>query len=372
VIARSRRKSKTPSGKGAFTLIELLIVIVILGLLMALLVPSLRGVWKRYNMTRCQTNLSHIYQAFRLRAADEAMGAARAYAVAGWTTALLPYMENDISQLFCTETSEGEGSSMLRRPIAEFVEFRSKMSWAPYATYYTQLAPGPQMLKLSDTQWNTARSLGLFIWPTGQYILTNYPEYGTYVPDGQPHIYWLCMEDHPGSPADADFKDVMTRVTDNGDGTVTLECISGGTAYTDHLMDKETGEVLFLASSYNANFNFSLARTVTLDVGGVTAEPTSYGMNEYAIDKFTDGELVRRGVGGAGGKILIMDYSRIVASPNDYWTDEVFDPAQGGEPIFARHFGMANILFSDGSVRPERPADIDPIAPTAAMKWWMP
>ena len=372
-MARSRRKSKTPSGKGAFTLIELLVVIVILGLLMALLVPSLRGVWMRYNMTRCQSNLFHIYQAFRLRAADEAMGAKEAYAVAVWTTVLLPYLENDAGQFFCTETAEGDSTP--GRSITEFVEFRSKMSWAPYAMYYTQLAPGPQMLKLSDTQWNTARSLGLFVWPTGQYILTNYPEYGAYVPDGQPHIYWLCMEDHPGSPADADFKDVMTRVTyDKSAGTVKLECISGGTAYTDHLMDKETGEVLFLASSYNANFNFSPAKTVTLDVGGVTAEPTSYGMNEYAIDKFTaDGKLIRRGVGGAGGKILVLDYSRPVAYPDkDLWTDEVFNPDKSDVPRFARHFGMANVLFSDGSVRPERPADINPFAPTVAMKWWEP
>ncbi|MGB2615547.1 MAG: prepilin-type N-terminal cleavage/methylation domain-containing protein, partial [Phycisphaerae bacterium] len=95
-MARSRRK--------AFTLVELLVVIVILSLLMALLFPSLRGVWQRYNMTRCQSNLFHIYQAFRLRAADEAMGVKQAYAVAAWTTVLAPYLENDASQFKCTET----------------------------------------------------------------------------------------------------------------------------------------------------------------------------------------------------------------------------------------------------------------------------
>jgi len=354
-MARSRRK--------AFTLIELLVVIMILGLLMALLVPSLRGVWKRYNMTRCQTNLSHIYQAFRLRAADEAMGEARAYTVAGWTAMLLPYLENDTSQLYCTETSEGDVTPS--RPITEFVEFRVQ---AGGNTYYTQLDSGPLMLKLSVTQYDTARSMGL-LDEAEDNIDTRFPWLRTYEPDSNPYVYWLCMEDVGG---DQDFKDVMTRVTDTRDGWATLECISGTTGHTNDLMDKmvDPSEVIFNIPSNQ--MQFSPARTVQLNVGGAGAWATSYGMNEYAIDKITAGKLVRRGVGGAGGKILVMDYLHLEAKTTDLWADLFFDPAQSGVPIFARHFGMANILFSDGSVHPERPEDIDPIAPTAAMKWWMP
>jgi len=355
---RSRRK--------AFTLVELLIVIVILGLLVAMLVPSLRGVWDRYKMTRCQTNLSHIYQAFRLRAADEAMGVAQAYPVAAWTTALLPYLENDTGQFFCTETSEGEAT--LGRPITDLVEFRSVVGGS---TWTTQLEPGPYMLKLSDTQWNTARGMGLLSNAgSADHINTNHPEFNTYVPDGQPHIYWLCMEDIGG---DNDFKDVMTRVTDTRDGFVTLESISGTTNRTNTLMNKEVPGEEYYRTGGN-QWDFSPARTVRLDVGGLVAEATSYGMNEYAIDKVTSGKLIRRGVGGAGGKILVLDYSRYVAEPDkpDDWTNKVFDPDKRGVPNFARHFGQANILFSDGSVHPERPEDIDPIKATVANKWWMP
>jgi len=117
---------------------------------------------------------------------------------------------------------------------------------------------------------------------------------------------------------------------------------------------------------------FSTARTVNLQVGGSGAWATSYGMNEYAIDKITAGKLVRSGVGGAGGKILVMDYLRLEAKTTDLWAGSFFDPAQSGVPIFARHFGQANVLLSDGSVQPERPVDLDPIAPTAAKKWWEP
>jgi len=354
---RSRRKAKTPSrrdlrsGKGAFTLVELLVVIVILGLLMAMLIPSLRGVWQRYNMTRCQSNLFHIYQAFRLRAADEAMGVKEAYAVAAWKDELQRYLENDASQFVCTETSEGGATPS--RPITELVEFRVTFG---SNTYYTQLDSGPYMLKLSVTQYDTAVAQGL-LTEAADNVDTNYPWLRTYVPDGNP-VYWLCMEDHGG---DQDFKDVMTRVTDTRDGWVTVECISGTTGHTNSLMDKLTDPKAVLFNIPSSSTQFSPARTVKLNVGGAGAWASSYGMNENA-----------RAVGGAGGKILVMDYLRLEAKTTDLWADWFFDPAHSGVPLFARHFGQANILFSDGSVRPERPADLNPIAPTAAMKWWEP
>jgi len=370
-MARSRRKSKTPSGKGAFSLVELLVVIVILGLLVALLVPSLRGVWDRYNMTRCQTNLAHIYQAFRLRAADEAMGVKQAYAVAAWTAVLAPYLENDASQFKCMETSAAGATPP--RSITEFVEFRTHGPGG----YITQLEPGRYMLKLSVTQYDKAQSRGFLNNNDSANNIDTKPEgqeFTTYVPDGTPDIYWLCMEDYGG---DQDFKDVMTKVTYNErDGTVKLECISGTTGHTNQLMDKLTGKVLFNTGSNQ--WNPSPDRTKILDVGGVGMD-ASYGMNEYAIDKVNTGGNLIRGVGGAGGKILVMDYPRLEAKTTDIWTDKFFDPAKSGVPSFARHFGMANILFSDGSVHPERvntkdppPEDINPIAPTTAMKWWMP
>ena len=358
-MARSRRK--------AFTLVELLVVIVILSLLMAMLVPSLRGVWKRYNMTRCQSNLFHIYQAFRLRAADEAMGAEPAYPVGAWSSVLLPYLENDTGQLFCTETSEGEGSTTLRRPINELVEFKTHpRDLAP--DYFTQLVEGVYMLKLSDTQYRAIRAMN-DAYLKGEWNIRDKVDCN-FQPDGTPDVTWYCLEDHPldiGS-CDFNFSDVLAKVTYNRDDTNTIEmtCLIPR-GFTDWLRVKETDELTVIPMEQTTPI------TVTLQSGGgFDAAATSYGMNEYAIDKVMDGKLIRGGVGGAGGKILVMDYSRIVASPNDYWTDKVFDPAKSGVPLFARHFGQANVLFSDGSVQPERPDDLNPIAPTAAMKWWMP
>jgi len=257
-MARSRCKSKPPSrrdlrsGKGAFTLIELLMVIVILALLMALLVPSLRGVWARYNMTRCQTNLAHIYQAFRLRAADEATGAKDAYLVAGWTGELLPYLEHDTSQLKCMETSEGEETDY--PAFTDFVNVYTKADWGP--EWWRELIPGPFLLKVSDTQYKEAQSKGVFkTYVPGLDVPRDYPEYTTYVPDSNPHIYWLCMEDVP-SGGGGDYKDLMIKVTeDKDDKSVTLACVTGGTNCWNSLIDKETGEKRFTMKKGGPDFN---------------------------------------------------------------------------------------------------------------------
>ena len=365
-MARSRRKSKTPSDRGAFTLVELLVVIVILGLLMALLVPSLRGVWQRYYMTRCQTNLAHIYQAFRHRAAEEAMGAKEVYPVAAWSGMLLPYLENDASQFVCEATAEGDAAP--GRPIEELLDellfVRAEFGAESPSPWDMRFHEGPLCLKLSQTQIDNAIDL------YGNYFLTNNPGCKTFVPDNNPYIFWLAMEDHPQMNVNFDYCDLLTQVTDNRDGTVTLKCSSSGTSYSTRLIKRETGEILIQCGGKNIR----VFDPITLHVG-LTGEPTSYGMNEYAIDKVdTFGKLIRSGVGGAGGKILVMDYSRPVALPDDdkWATDWVFKSAQSGVPNFARHFGMANILFSDGSVHPERPEDIDPYIETFKMKWWEP
>jgi len=343
-MARTRRKSKTPSrrdlrsGKGAFTLVELLVVIVILGLLMAMLIPSLRGVWQRYNMTRCQSNLFHIYQAFRLRAADEAMGVGKAFRVVEWDGVLLPYLENDTSQYRCPEG--GETNTGI--PIEDAVGVRV---YGSVVDNIMLLQPGPWVAKLSVTQWNDAgiRDRKLYDVPP-------------YAPDGNPDYYFIMEDWHDVTKTDYDY-DISIKVTENNDGTTTLVFKQHGTGASYQVLNLQDGTVLMT----KAEMDGGAQGTITLNT--IRPGQTDYGMNEYARD-----------VGGAGGKILVLDYLCYVASPDkpDDWTDKVFDPAKSGVPIFARHFGQANVLFSDGSVQPKRPADINPFAPTTAMKWWRP
>lgn len=102
----------------AFTLVELLVVIVILGLLFALLLPSLQGVWKTFKRTQCATNLNRIGQAYGMRVSDERLGRVGSLRVYGWPGFLLPYLENNADTLICPEDED----PMSALPIEEMLQ----------------------------------------------------------------------------------------------------------------------------------------------------------------------------------------------------------------------------------------------------------
>ena len=83
-------------------------------------------------------------------------------------------------------------------------------------------------------------------------------------------------------------------------------------------------------------------------------------------------EHVRPRPQGRGGKVLALDYCKALAKTTDDWTDKNFDADADETPNFARHTGQANVLFSDGSVQPFAPYEIDPISPLTAHTWWEP
>jgi len=91
-----------PTRSSAFTLVELLVVIVILSLLMALLMPVARSALRTYNLTRCQLNLRHIYEAHCTWRADQ--GGTTFATGPDWVDTVLPYMEGRNEVLRCPES----------------------------------------------------------------------------------------------------------------------------------------------------------------------------------------------------------------------------------------------------------------------------
>lgn len=96
--------------KPAFTLVELLIVIMTLALLVALLVPTISAVWSRSLMTQCQLNLRNLFKAHSLWRTEHETGQ---FATGpGWPTAILPYLEGRSTTLQCpgrtARTFEGD------------------------------------------------------------------------------------------------------------------------------------------------------------------------------------------------------------------------------------------------------------------------
>jgi prepilin-type N-terminal cleavage/methylation domain-containing protein len=83
----------------AFTLVELIVVIAIIGILVGLLMPGIGRAWQVAQMMQCQTNLSSLYKAQSNWNADR--DSTESSLSAGWAGSLKTYLEGRIDTLKC-------------------------------------------------------------------------------------------------------------------------------------------------------------------------------------------------------------------------------------------------------------------------------
>ncbi|MCX5682430.1 MAG: type II secretion system protein [Planctomycetota bacterium] len=394
-------------GRKAFTLVELMVVIAIIGILLALLMPGLTLVGASVNQARCASNLNRLYQAISLRTADEVMQAnQRVLRASAWPAQILPYLESGAQLMICPAGGEsmsedgasGAGDTSLSGTIGGQTSGggssgTGSSDWSNYAQlsdlidvmtdcmngtkYIVPAEEGRWCLKLSDDQYAAARGQGLLNdADSANYTHTKFDT--TYQPGANRHSYWLCVEDHGD---DEDYKDVMIHVTENKDGSFSLAVSSGQTGHTNYIINKPEGAVLMQVQKSSASVNLNVKPSDSPNATGTGSggggplyaanqqdDPissavvsTSYAMNVYYP------QMTRK-----GSKILLMDYIRYLAYVNDDWGGEKMDPLMTGTPIFARHTGRMNVLYSDGSVAAEDPQDINPVVPANERTLWDP
>jgi prepilin-type N-terminal cleavage/methylation domain-containing protein/prepilin-type processing-associated H-X9-DG protein len=82
----------------AFTMVELMVVIAIIGILVALLMPGMNNAWRLAQMTQCQSNLSALYKAQANWTADRD---AQQGTAGAWVALLSSYLEGRTDTLRC-------------------------------------------------------------------------------------------------------------------------------------------------------------------------------------------------------------------------------------------------------------------------------
>ena len=92
----------THGRRPGFTLVELLVVILILGILLALLMPGMSQAFRTARMTQCKMNLRRIWDAQCQWRADHKTS--QFATGAGWAAAILPYLEEREEVLKCPES----------------------------------------------------------------------------------------------------------------------------------------------------------------------------------------------------------------------------------------------------------------------------
>ena len=403
---------------GGFTLLELMIVVVIMAVLLALLMPTMQDVWAVADHYRCTTNLFYLSQAIALRRNDRAMSSKGDVRTLTWPNQLLPYLEQGALILMCpvpsvveSPAATGEGSAedgsgpgsdpywgtgpddvpsnpsdayKAYPPLTELAELKM-------GSRFLTLDASPYTLKLSEEQFQPAYAQGWF----GIDNSLNYARQHidcTYRPGSDPYVYYLCSEDSNDpvtGGSNQDFNDVVIRVVDKRDGTYELTATTA-TAGSHSLVSKPDGKTLLQMASGGyggrplGGGQVSVGVAEEEEAPGPTPGPGSPSAppNDYDPASSSGSKTIvssnyamnadNRYLPSLPAKVALLDYYRYLFHYTDDWGARALDPNQDGRPNFARHWGRINVLMIDGSVQLMEPAELNPAAPEAYLRYWAP
>ncbi|HOD80171.1 MAG: hypothetical protein BWX88_00422 [Planctomycetes bacterium ADurb.Bin126] len=304
----------------AFTLVELLVVIAILALLLSILVPSLGRAREFARAASCGSNQHQIAAAWSSCAANNK---GRPPLAAGWSGFLMPYI-NSRDVFLCKDDGSPSHGAVDMASIKVYSGGNYLHDMPLMADMYTRV--------LSEEQYQQ--------WKSGGFTSKNPPPV-QYDPGDNPNIFYYAFEDLRGGSIDWDFEDIIIRVVEQPDGTITIERIWDGAGYTFQLSD---GMTLYnLEGSWQGK---------TFPLKGYRS---SYGVNTQATP------ATRR---GKGRTVLSLDYCKtianVVGTNTDNWNLYVID----GQLAFARHSNGINVAYIDGSVQRKTRIELEPIVGT--------
>jgi len=391
---------------GGFTLAELLIVIAIVALLAALLYPAAYRALETRTLLGCTQRLHYIWQAWNVRASEARVRSTQIapLQVSYWKQQLRPYLDEKSDQLMCPVASLSGGTPTGWDGVDPWERARQQVAdgGSSGAGRTGSFISEEDIVERPSTE-----NLKVEVWlrPGSDFrgVKENNLIYIMDCEEGQ----WARKENVTQDGYDLVFEDswnttwndLRVRFSEADDGSLTityLEEHTGGNCY--NLVDITTGETLICGmGDGNAHHGWAKASYGT----SVTLEAENVDQPEVADDEvgeFTTGPAGSAGSGSGTGAalrgtygmnsianfregieghvILCLDYKKSVArgptdSLPDWWHKDGWQTEQG-IPVFARHFGKINVLFTDGSVELMDPWDIDPSGPVSVNRWWDP
>ena len=303
--------------QGGFTLVELLVVIVIIGLLMSLLLPAVQTARGAGRKSHCQNNLHQLGIAYK-NACARSPSAANLLIPAKWTTDWKHYLENQTSTFLCLDDDEPQTTSQQVQQVAIVVEPNSPN--------------GPDTFDIPfDTTNPYCRA--------STWVMQNFPS-------SAPGAYGLEFEDTK-TGGDGDYNDLRILVEPQSDGAMKVTSVWRDAGFSFGLRGPEGN---LLANPFHP--------TTSVVVAGVGAK-SSYGINGRS-QRFNSGDA---------GKLLLLEYEKVVAD-----VVGVNAPGRGTwtTNVAPRHYGTLNVLFADGHVDTVLPDEIDPRVSSIHNTLWNP
>jgi prepilin-type N-terminal cleavage/methylation domain-containing protein/prepilin-type processing-associated H-X9-DG protein len=392
----------------AFTLVELMIVIAIIGILVALLMPGISGAWGVAEMTQCQANLSTLYKAQSNWNADR--DSTQNTLSAGWAGSLKTYLEGRTDTLRCPSAvilalgvgnTGGGGTGTTGGDSGD----------SAYNDYSS--APEEPDIQLQDvtigvTDANNNTLYEIPLSPSSYW--TMYQSWT--MPDGRLHIGANIDNDRRmsgGIYIDEDFQFFVeyrgtspVKVTiGDCDGSANKlwsdfrlnhKPIWNGERFLSPFAKGHVGEVVDVQKEIEKTSGTSIASRRRAAYGTWTIMSTSkailgatsYGLNRGSFQMQDDQYPSGRDVPKPDPKLIfILDYPKAIADMTDIsdtlgeksFFDQIFiDPTppvnwvtppglegrSWSEAQALRHFGKANVLFCDGHIEGVEKADLNP------------
>jgi prepilin-type N-terminal cleavage/methylation domain-containing protein/prepilin-type processing-associated H-X9-DG protein len=328
--------------RNAFTLVELLVVITIIGILMSLLLPAVQEAREAGRMAACKNNLKQCGTAYH-RFRQSKGGSNRGLLPATWPSQLRTYYAEVSEVVNCPNHSEDEVSCGGAGALGEYVYFVKDTGME------VAMTPGPRC-RVSSPSNSTGYSAGVgpAYWEPG-------PQQGPWAPANGwkrefPTSYILEFEDQFTTE---DYNDCILCVDPMPDGRLRCRYLTRtGAAYRFRLLGPPNRTVIF--DDFNQGHEFF--------AGG---EKTSYGMNNRAVAFTSDST-----------RILMVEYCKsvanVVGTPAVPPLPATPAPDTWGTMVRPRHHGLTNVLYGDGSVKAQSPTAIDPRVTSIVRELWTP
>ncbi len=335
------RSPNTPTD--GFSMVELMVVIAIIGLLIALLLPTLGGVRETTKQALCAANQSQLRKLLQS------------------TPGLDGYLMMPPAGEWVKYVSARGGEPSLICPADEDVEEQSMSGIEGYYVYQvgpggnggaflTDMAPG--------TGWTQAQSeLHRIVGKTGganEYdgdwggSEEGWPEKPTYYGKTiAPDDFEVGFQNDAALVLEMSAKPIKAVSVYSPESPVT--------PYSDHYLSfDKNGNGVTSGAEAKAEAVLELAGKNNKKISSfpAQAEVASTGLTSYGMNV----ELAANPLKGSDKQVLLLDYRKYTADYNGVGTDDVFE-----EQFAGRHFGRANVLRLDGSVTSALAAeDVDP------------
>jgi len=340
-----------PRSSHGFTLTEMLAVMAILVMVIALLLPAMRGAKEAANYAKCAANLNTLGQAYMQLALEKrAEQGANAPAVNdpyGWPGALEPYLDAPGAKA-CPSDPQVGGIWGGQDPSDEDFEEVVEVGGFDYHHVHDDghsfsLPMTNASFMVNIRGWNET-SQGESRWRA--YYGADGPPKGQAVifATDQQRLYFRLLEENAAWDREHDRNEKQFSFVPTSD---------------DH-MDAIGWKSTYPYGGYTRTFRYNGEQVVGRIPGygdrhrGIIDAPASIisqGESSYGINNRI--QFIRH-----ENRILLIDYEKIVAEvvgadAYDIWSAEM-------QKVEERHNGKINVLMIDGSVTGTHPLDIDP------------